>query len=268
MNIQPLGFYDSGAGGISVLAELKRRMPSEDVIYVGDTLHMPYGAKSHEQLLGYARQIVDFMLGQNVKGIVVACNTATSMILPDLKELYPEIPLVGTIKAGSRGAIQATLNRKIGVAATQNTVNSRMYTSTIQNEDHRYEVFEQACPALAPMVEKGIVEGEEVREAVSEYLAPLLRQDIDTLVLGCTHYPFLLPLIQEFLGTGVRIVDPAVEIIKEVENLLRLKGALNVSGHSGQYTFYVSGDPTAFTNTVSVLSPGLISQAMPLTVKG
>jgi glutamate racemase len=257
MDNRPLGFFDSGVGGISVLGELQRQLPHEDVIYFGDTAHVPYGDKSAQALLGYSRDIMDFLLAQGAKAVVVACNTVSATILGELKALYPALPLVGMIKAGARAAVRTTRNHKIGVIATQNVVRAAAYTSLIQNEDCRYQVVEQACPALVPLIEAGVVSGSQVRQEVRGYMRPLLERQIDTLVLGCTHYPFLQPLIEEVAGEGVRLVDPAAGTIQEMGDRLRAQGALHTGAGGGDYLFHVSGDPEVFRRTARLLFPGL-----------
>lgn len=255
MDNRPLGFFDSGVGGVSVLTALSRRLPGEDVIYFGDTAHVPYGNKRAEDLLAYGQGILDFMLRQEVKAVVVACNTASSMVLGELKDRYASLPMIGMVRSGARAAVKATKNHRIGVIATENVVQSAAYTSYIQNEDCTYQVFEQACPTLVPLIEAGIVRGGQVRQDVTRYVTPLLEQKIDTLVLGCTHYLFMDEVIREVAGGEINLVDPAEETIEEMARVLKKKELLRTDATPGTYRFYVSGDAGAFRRTAAVLFP-------------
>lgn len=259
MNNRPIGVLDSGVGGLTVLKALLNKMPAENIIYYGDNAHVPYGNKTKEELLLYARNMVDFFISKDVKAVVFACNTNSSITLPKIKQQY-DLPLLGVVKAGARAAAKNSRNKKIGVIATYNTVQSHAYTSYIQNIDFSYNVFENACPRLVPMIEAGNTNSPELIEALKEYLSPLLEKQIDTLVLGCTHYPYLTEQLRLIAGPAVTLVDPAVETVNELYDLLNENNLLNESNKEGSREFYVSGDEKSFYETAHILLPGFVSK--------
>ncbi len=242
----PIGIFDSGVGGLTVVRSLLDKLPGESFIYFGDTAHVPYGNKSEAQLFGYARQILAYLLSRNVKAVIVACGTHSSVTLPSLEKVCT-LPLLGVVKAGARAASKTSRNGRIGVIATQPTVNSRAYTRAVQSIGSGLQVFEQACPQLVPLVESGQLNGPAVREAVNEYVGPLMEEGIDTLILGCTHYPFLSEAIRDFVGPAVNLVDPSDETIDEVQSLLAGRDLLSTSTRrDGCHEFYVSGQNESF----------------------
>ncbi len=245
MKTRPIGIFDSGVGGLTVVKSLLARLPGESLVYYGDTAHVPYGSKSREELCSYARNIISFLLGQGVKTIVVACNTSSSVTLPDIEKACP-VPILGVVKPGARVAARVTRNGKIGMIATQGTVNSGSYTANIKSINATHEVFSGACPRLVPLVEAGILDGPETHQAMEEYIVPILQQGIDTLVLGCTHYPFLTPIISEIAGDAVTLVDPAAETIEELVRILQKNDLLNDTQPMGSREFYVSGNAESF----------------------
>lgn len=242
---QPIGVFDSGVGGLTVVRTLLEKLPQESFIYYGDTAHVPYGSKSEEQLFSYAHKIISYLIGRNVKAIIVACGTSSSVTLPVISQQY-DLPLLGVVKAGARTAARLSHNGKIGVLATRATVNTLAYTQHIREINPGLEVLEVACPRFVPLVEDGRLEGRETREAVSEYLNPLMEKGVDTIVLGCTHYPFLAPLIQEYAGQEIKLVDPACETIDELALILDRQGLLNQSNERPSGEFYVSGQDDSF----------------------
>ena len=245
MKTSPIGIFDSGVGGLTVVKSLLERLPSESFLYYGDTAHVPYGNKSREELFKYASEIISFLLSRDVKTIVVACGTHSSVTLTEIEKTCP-IPILGVVKPGARVAARVTRNGKIGVIATQGTVNSGSYSANIKAIEASHEVFSGACPRLVPMIETGILDGAEIRPAVEEYIVPLLQQGIDTLVMGCTHYPFLAPVISNIAGEGVTLVDPAAETIEELIGILEQNDLLNDIQASGTKEFYVSGNKESF----------------------
>lgn len=253
---RPIGIFDSGVGGLTVVKSLVQQLPGESFIYVGDTAHLPYGNKSRAELCQYARDIITFLLNNNVKAIMVACNTHSSITLPEIEKNCP-VPILGVVKPGARLAVQTSQNGKIGVIATLACVNSGAYTESISTLGADYQVFANACPRFVPLVESGQLQGAEVEEAVHEYLHPLLEAGIDTLVLGCTHYPFLAPSIKDYVGSAVSLVDPAVETIEELTKLLTQEQILSQSSH-GEGSFYVSGNDQSFYKVGSLLLGDLI----------
>lgn len=242
---KPIGIFDSGVGGLTVVKALIKEMPGESFIYFGDTAHLPYGDKTREQLFGYAGSILNFMHINQVKAVIVACGTHSAVTLPGMEGKYP-FPVLGVVKAGARAAVRATANRKIGVIATQATVSSLAYTQNIKKINSHLEIYEKACPLFVPMIEEGRLEGEEIRKIALEYMNPLLKQDIDTLILGCTHYPFLISVIKDLAGENVVLVDPAFETIEEVKQILKERDLLQDFKAVPSYKFYVSGDDRSF----------------------
>ncbi len=254
MDKRPVGMFDSGVGGLTVLKQFRRLLPEENVIYFADTAHVPIGDRSREELILFVRQILDFMQEQGVKAVLFACNTTSAIVLNRVKDDYP-FPMIGTIRAGVKEAVRQTQNKRIGVIATNNTVKSHAFASFIQMEDVGYQTVELGCPKLVPLIEAGQTEGETVEKAVAEYLDAIKEKKADTLILGCTHYPFLSRIITEMAGENMHIVDPALETSKEMAGLLREKNLLNQSGTPGWVQFYASGDPEAFQKSADKLIP-------------
>jgi glutamate racemase len=257
MDCRPIGILDSGVGGLTVMRAVINRLPQEDIIYFGDTAHVPYGDKSKEELFQYACDMLDFFISKDVKAVVFACNTNSSLTLPRMKQSY-DLPMLGVVKAGARAAASTSRNKKIGVIATQNTVNSHAYASYIQMIDCGYEVLENACPALVPMIEAGDINNVAIKGKLTAYIQPLINKSIDTLVMGCTHYPFLIDKIKAVVGEDIKLVDPALETVNELYNLLREKNLLNNRTETGAYQFYVSGNGPDFYKTGNCLLPGFI----------
>lgn len=251
-NEQPIGVFDSGVGGLTVAQKLMERMPQEAIIYFGDTAHIPYGGKSVEQLLAYATAISRFLLDEGVKLIVAACNTSSAVSLEALREMLP-VPVIGVIEPGVRRAVAASVNRKIGVLATEATARSGAFPRCLAAYCSEAEVVVQACPRLVPMVESGQLEGEAIEQACAEYLAPLLEQGVDTIILGCTHYPFLLPIFTS-LGAGkVTFIDPSAATAEDVSQLLTEKQWLRPRGCRPRHRFLVSGSVASFRQVGRVM---------------
>lgn len=254
----PIGIFDSGVGGLTVVKALLDKMPQESFIYFGDTANVPYGSKTKEQLFSYAHKIVDFLLSRQVKAILVACGTHSSVTLPEIENRYP-VPMLGVVKPGARAAVRTTFNDKIGIIATEATINSHAYTNHIKAFAPGSKVFANACSRFVPLIEAGQLDGKETRSAVEEYLEPLLQQGIDTLVLGCTHYPFLAPVIRNFAGQGVNLVDPAYETVEEMAGMLdKLK--LSATDCSPIREFYVSGNDESFYKVGKLLIGDVIQK--------
>ena len=244
-NNQPIGVFDSGVGGLTVVKSLLDKLPQERFIYYGDTAHLPYGNKSEEQLFSYAHKIITYLNSRNVKAIIVACGTHSSVTLPVISKDYT-LPLLGVVKSGARAAVRLSHKGKIGVLATRATVNKLAYTEQIIKINPALEVIEVACPRFVPLVESGQLEGSETREAIAEYIGPLLEKGVDTIVLGCTHYPFLASLIQEYAGKEIKLVDPSCETIDELADILNTEKLLNTSKQRPGGEFYVSGQDDSF----------------------
>lgn len=216
---QPIGVFDSGIGGLTVVNELMQALPHESIIYFGDTARVPYGPKSAETVRRYALQIGEWLVTQGVKVIVVACNTATAHALTALRELLP-VPVIGVIEPGARAALAATTNRSIGVIGTAGTIASGAYERALRELSANLEIHTKACPLLVPLVEEGWTDREATRLIIHEYLAPLLANGVDTLVLGCTHYPLLVKALAQEVGPTVRLIDSARETAAETARLL------------------------------------------------
>lgn len=215
----PIGVFDSGIGGLTVVREILRQLPDEDVIYFGDTARVPYGPKSPETVTRYSHEITTFMRDEGVKAVVVACNTATAHALDSLRKTF-DLPLIGVIEPGSRAAVRASQSRNIGVIGTLGTIGSGAYERAIHAADAKAQVTARACPLFVPFVEEGWLDHPATRLVAREYLQPLRDTDIDTLVLGCTHYPLLKPIICEAIGPDIRLIDSAEETAAELTRLL------------------------------------------------
>ena len=241
----PIGVFDSGVGGLTVVRALRAQLPNESLIYVGDTARVPYGPKSPETVRLYATQIAEWLRGQQVKAIVVACNTATAHALTHLREMLP-IPVVGVIEPGARAAAMATRGGPIGVIGTSGTIASGAYERAIHALAPTLLVHANACPLLVPMVEEGWIDHAATRLIVREYLAPLVDAHMDTLVLGCTHYPLLAHVIADVLGPGVRLIDSAEETAVETRRVLSAAGLLTPALATPAHRFVVSDAPDRF----------------------
>lgn len=220
----PIGIFDSGLGGLTVVRQIQRVLPHEDLIYLGDTARVPYGTKSPSTVVRFACEDTQFLLQQNVKAVVVACNTASAWALPTLERKFA-VPIFGVILPGVRSALEASSNRRIGIIGTNATVRSQAYNKAILSRSDTAKVFARACPLLVPLVEEGWVDHKVTVAVLKEYLKPMLRHRIDTLVLGCTHYPLLKRVIQKVVGRQVRLVDSAescAEYVRERLGQLRL----------------------------------------------
>ncbi len=259
MKSRPIGIFDSGVGGLTVVKSLIDRLPGESFIYYGDTANVPYGSKSRAELFKYTHNIIAFLLSREVKTIVVACGTSSSVTVPEIEKTCP-VPLLGVVKPGARAATRVTRNGKIGVIATQATVNSGSYAANITAIEPALEIFSAACARFVPMVEAGMFDGPEIRQAVGEYIIPLLQQKIDTLVMGCTHYPFLAPVISDIAGDGVTLVDPAAETIEQLIGILESRALLKDSQVTGGREFYVSGNAESFYRVGKLLLGDVIAK--------
>jgi glutamate racemase len=243
---QPIGIFDSGIGGLTVLKEVYRQLPSEDVVYFGDTAHLPYGTKSKETITRFSIDNVRFLQDFGAKIVVVACNTASSLSLDALKETF-SLPIIGVIEPGAREAVAKTRNGRVGIIGTKATIGSGSYEACVKNLDPSVKVYSQACPLFVPLVEEGWLDGEVVSKVAKIYLDQLKSFGIDTLILGCTHYPLLTQVIQKTIGQDVLLINSAEETAKEARALLgKLKMAADQNSESAQTRFYVSDEPEPF----------------------
>ncbi|MGD0337132.1 MAG: glutamate racemase [Candidatus Omnitrophota bacterium] len=240
-----IGVFDSGVGGLTVTRELIAQLPHEDIVYFGDTARVPYGIKSKETVIRFTIENILFLLKQDVKLICVACNTASSCALPVLKKNF-RVPVVGVISPGAREAVYATRNKRIGVIGTKGTIKNRTYETEIKQLDPKVKITAVACPLFVPFAEEGWLTGSVVEEVARTYLAPLRAAKVDTVILGCTHYPLLKPVIRKVLGKEVTLVDSAKQVAIEVKKILAHEGLLNKRG-SSTHRFYVSDNPEWFS---------------------
>ncbi len=242
---QPIGVFDSGIGGLTVVKALMHELPSESIIYFGDTARVPYGTKSKTTIVKFSLENVEFLLRFDVKCIVIACNTSSSWALPTLRK-YFKVPIVGVIRPGALAAVRQTRNKRIGVIGTSATIHSGSYETAIHRIDPSIKVVSQNCPLFVPLVEEGWLNGSICREVAQKYLEPLKRQRIDTLILGCTHYPLLAHTIQQVMGPTVTLVDSARQTVTEVRGLLMGSDILCDRRMHPRYRFYVTDEPTHF----------------------
>ncbi|MFV0528370.1 MAG: glutamate racemase [Lachnospiraceae bacterium] len=252
----PIGVFDSGVGGLTVAREIMRNLPSEKIIYFGDTARVPYGSKSKETILRFSRQIIRFLQEEQVKAIVVACNTASAYALEEIQSEIA-VPILGVIEPGARTAVAATRNKRVGVIGTQATIGTGIYTKYLQSLDSQIEVVGRACPLFVPLVEEGWLKDPVTKEVALRYLEDLKRDEIDTLILGCTHYPLLRSVVGEVMGDQVTLVNPAYETAMELKELLRQHDLLNQEPVETDfpYRFYVSDLADQFKKFANSILP-------------
>jgi glutamate racemase len=247
-----IGIFDSGVGGLSVLRVLREQMPNENVVYFGDQGHVPYGARPMEEIQKFSEGITQFLLEQNSKIIVVACNTASAAALKYLREKFPHILFVG-MEPAVKPAAEATQTGKVGVLATPATFQGALYASVVERFGAGVELIQNTCPGLVSQIEKGELATQATRQILEEALFPMLEKKIDTVVLGCTHYPFVIPLIQEIVGENVRVIDPAPAVVRQTGKLLDMGVGRNTSSTKGDVRIYSSGDITKVQAVLPVL---------------
>ena len=242
---QPIGVFDSGIGGLTVVRALSRRLPHENIVYFGDTARVPYGPKSPQVVREYAAQDVGFLMGHRVKMVVVACNTVSAVAL-DVVQKIAGVPVVGVIQPGAVAAVRETSRRRIGIIGTLTTVSSQAYAHAIRGIADDVQVFSRACPLFVPLAEEGWIDHPVTRMVAKEYLFPLTLEKIDTLILGCTHYPVLRAAIEAAIGQGVKLVDSGEATALEVERMLQTHALCNSSTDRPNLQFYVSDIPSKF----------------------
>ena len=252
----PIGVFDSGVGGLTVAREIMRQLPKEKLVYFGDTARVPYGSKSQATIIRYTKQIVRFLQTKQVKAIVVACNTASAFALEEVSSTL-DIPIIGVVKPGAKVAAETTKNGKIGVIGTEGTIDSKIYTRVIHQQNEKAQVLGKACPLFVPLVEEGWLNDPVTVQVAQRYLAPLIDTGIDTLIMGCTHYPLIRSTIQEVLGEGVQLINPAYETARTLKQLLEEQDLLNKEdGFSkNQYEFYVSDAAEKFMKFADSILP-------------
>lgn len=265
--VQPIGVFDSGIGGLTVVRALRELLPEEDIFYLGDTARLPYGGKDRATIERYSLEIAGLLLAENAKMIVVACNTASALALPRLRQTL-RIPVLGVIVPGARAAVQQTRNGKIGILATRATVASAAYDRAIEAFEAGVEVISQACPLLVPLIEEAWLDDPVTREVLERYLNPLLAAGVDTLVLGCTHYPLLEPLIAKVAGPDVALIDSAFNCAAAVRQVLEEKGLRNTHAVPGTLQVALTDSFNPFLKTVEAVLRLRIDQLERRVVQG
>jgi glutamate racemase len=240
-----IGIFDSGVGGLTVLKEVVKALPQEDTIYFGDTARVPYGTKSPETVTRYALQVTSFLMERDIKLLVVACNTASAVSLETLEDKF-SIPIIGVIEPGAKRAVSVTRSGKVGVIGTSATIQSSAYAKAIKKINGDIQVLTRACPLFVPLAEEGWVDNEVARLTARIYLQELRAAGVDTLVLGCTHYPLLKGIISEVMGDGVQLVDSAEETARTVGQILEESELLRPSSEKGNHHYYVTDVPAGF----------------------
>lgn len=242
---KPIGVFDSGIGGLTVVKRIASSLPEENIVYFGDTARVPYGSKSNDTVIEYSLEDAKFLMQKNVKAIVVACNTASSVAIEVLKNAF-DVPIIGMIEPGAQSAVFSTKNKRIGVIGTRATITNRAYSNKIKELNPEIEVYETACPLFVPLAEEGWINHKATYEIAEEYLKELREKEIDTLVLGCTHYPILAGVIQEVIGKKVQLVDSGIVAAEMIRKELDRTHLHTNSYAVGNQELYVSDIPTKF----------------------
>lgn len=265
---QPIGIFDSGVGGLSVLHVIRDLLPAEHILYLADQAHIPYGPRQKADIRDFAYGITEFLLAQGAKLIVVACNTASAAALHDLRGRFPEVPFVG-MEPAVKPAATLTQTGRVGVLATPTTFAGDLYATLVDRFAQGIEIFQNTCPGLVEQIERGGLETPATRAILESALHPMLAEDVDTIVLGCTHYPFVIPLIQAITGPEVRTIDPAPAIARQTRRLLAEQGWLNPAEAQGELQFFTSGEPSGLKAMLPRLlgETGVVSQVDWLNLK-
>ncbi len=247
----PIGIFDSGVGGLSVLREIRNQFPGEDLIYIADQIHVPYGPRSREQVREFSEGIIRYLILRQAKIIVLACNTASAVALSHLRKKYPDLPFVG-MEPAVKPAAEETSTGVVGVLATPATFQGELYASTVDKFARGVTVLQDTCPGLVEQIEAGMIEGTLTREILQRALDPMLKQNVDKVVMGCTHYPFVIPIIKEIVGNHVRVIDPAPAVARQTGRLLETYD-LKAGRKKGSVTFLTTGDPEKLRGNISNL---------------
>lgn len=261
-----IGIFDSGVGGLTVLKEIIKALPQEDTVYLGDTARVPYGTKSPETVTRYSTEITSFLVSREIKLLVVACNTASAVSLDALKQRF-SIPIVGVIEPGARRAASATRTGKVGVIGTEGTIRSSAYAKAIKRINPEIEVITRACPLFVPLAEEGWVNNQVARLTAETYLNGLKNAGIDTLVLGCTHYPLLKETIAAAVGEGVQLVDSAEETARTVSEILRGSGMIRPASERGNHHYFVTDVPAGFLKVGNRFLGGALEEVHQVSVE-
>ena len=265
----PIGVFDSGVGGLTVAREIMRQIPNERIVYFGDTARVPYGSKSKDNIIKFSRQIIRFLQTENVKAIVIACNTASALALDEMQQEF-DLPILGVVKPGAKVAVETTVNKRIGLIGTEANIRSGVYTRYIKSLDDEAKVFEKACPLFVPLVEEGWLHDDITLQVASRYLEELKEKDIDTLIMGCTHYPLIRSTIRKVMGDKVNLVNQAYETAIELKNLLErdnLANKCDVDSPSSMYRFYVSDAEEKFKLFANSILPFDITMTKQINIE-
>lgn len=247
---RPIGVIDSGVGGLTVAREIMRQLPKEQIVYLGDTARCPYGPRPREEIRQFTWEMTNYLLGYDIKMLVIACNTATAVALEEIRDTL-NIPVIGVVHPGARTALKITKNYHIGVIGTVGTVKSGAYEQALKSINSDVKVESLACPKFVPLVESGQFEGEEAKQIVAESLEPLKDRPIDTLILGCTHYPLLSPLIQQYMGEHVKLICSGDETAREASTILHHSGLLYTGNKRREHIFFTTGSKETFQQIAS-----------------
>ena len=248
----PLGIFDSGVGGLSVLREVRNQLPYEDLIYIADQAHVPYGERSRDEVFGFSDGIVRFLLKKQAKLVIIACNTASAVALSDLRLKYPSLPFVGMEPAVKPAAAETTTG-VVGVLATPATFQGDLYASTVERFAKGVKILQDTCPGLVKQIEGGQIESEVTKDILQRALHPMLEEGVDEVVMGCTHYPFVIPLIKEIVGEGVEVIDPAPAVARQAGRLLSEFDLKKGEMKSGKLSFYTTGETGALDTLLKTL---------------
>lgn len=265
-NQSAIGVFDSGVGGLTVTKEIMNQLPKEQIIYFGDTARVPYGSKSKETVTMYSRQIIRFLQTKNVKAIVIACNTASAFALETVKKEV-DIPIIGVVKPGAKAAAETTRNGNIGVIATEGTIRSGIYNEFLGEIRPDLRVFGKACPLFVPLVEEGWINDPITKEIVMRYTEELVYKDIDTLILGCTHYPLLRKVIRQVVGDEIELVNPAYETARTLKQVLEEEGLLSEEVKTPEHSFFVSDGAEKFRDFANTILPCEIIETKDVNIK-
>lgn len=265
----PIGVFDSGVGGLTVVREIVRQLPKENIVYFGDTARVPYGSKSKNTIIRFSEQIIRFLKTKQVKAIVIACNTASALALDAVRDEF-DVPILGVVIPGARAAVEATENGHVGVVGTEATVQSGMYTKVIRDMDPEIQVLEKACPLFVPLVEEGFKEHHVTEEIIDYYLDSMKKTEIDAMILGCTHYPLLRSKIRAYMGEKIRIVNPAYETALDLRELLQKQGMENdgTGDRVSQYEFFVSDAAEKFRKFANTVMPFDVPETNVVNIEG
>jgi len=255
---RPIGMFDSGVGGLTVVARVIEQLPREDLIYFGDTARVPYGIRSPRVIREFSREIAAWLAARRVKAVVVACNTASAVALPALRELLPALPVIGVVEAGARQAVEATRSGEVAVIGTASTIGSRAYPDAVSRLAPEVRTLSRACPLFVPMVEDGIVDGPVAEAVIRHYLGDIRQSRIDALVLGCTHYPLLQPVMRRVLGDDLAIVDAALGTARELAAALAERDLATPNLEPGRHRFFFSDRTEAFQALARRILPGFV----------